>query len=189
VASSIRKALSVGAEPEAQPGVVFQFNIPRSVMEANASLKELLDNPAFNMWLGAGRYCITFPTHDGCDAFFDDEEYGTLHETAPWKKLTDMEYLRRRFQGSAPVLDEILAKAEDCYKWRTPFMLTLSSWRSDNGRVVLIGDAAHAMGPYASQVSYFPSIRLCICARDVGINCGIRALDKASKTRRYWRNS
>ena len=48
-----------------------------------------------------------------------------------------------------------LVKPEDCFLWKIAHLPTLKSWVSESRRVVLIGDAAHAMVPHFGAVCFF----------------------------------
>jgi salicylate hydroxylase len=80
-----------------------------------------------------------------------EEEEGKEGE---WYTLGDLEKVKKNFAHFAPVVREMLELAgpEDCYIWRLSEMPPLERWVSGSGKAVIVGDAGHAMLPYANQV-------------------------------------
>jgi hypothetical protein len=80
------------------------------------------------------------------------EQAGTIGE---WHTIGGLEKVKDEFSGFSPDVRKLLklAKAEDCYIWRLSEMPQLERWVTESGKVVIIGDAAHAMLPYAGMVS------------------------------------
>ena len=62
---------------------------------------------------------------------------------------------RKEVQSEYTVFNEtvqsVISKADTCHKWTISEIPILPSWTSQDGRIVLLGDAAHAMMPYAAQ--------------------------------------
>ena len=48
-----------------------------------------------------------------------------------------------------------LVKPEDCFLWKIAHLPKLKSWVSRSGKVVLLGDAAHAMVPHLGAVRFY----------------------------------
>jgi len=48
-----------------------------------------------------------------------------------------------------------LVEPNDCYIWKIAHLPPLATWVSSNGRITLIGDAAHAMVPHLGAVFIF----------------------------------
>jgi salicylate hydroxylase len=45
-----------------------------------------------------------------------------------------------------------MVNPQDCLQWKVAALPDLGTWISGSGRVVLLGDAAHAMSPHLGQV-------------------------------------
>ena len=70
-------------------------------------------------------------------------------------KLTkdgDIVFLRQHFEGICPPLSAVLKLTTKCDRWKIAEMPSIPRWTSKSGRVILLGDAAHAMQPNAAQV-------------------------------------
>jgi salicylate hydroxylase len=70
-----------------------------------------------------------------------------------WNEPADLEELRKEYEGWEETVRELLRAACSVHKWKIGVVPDLPSWRSRSGRVVLLGDAAHAMMPYSAQAS------------------------------------
>ena len=64
----------------------------------------------------------------------------------------NIEKLKGYFKDFAPEIQKVLSYVKEAHVWR--MMETMpTSWVSKSGKVVLAGDAAHAVLPYVGQVS------------------------------------
>ena len=64
----------------------------------------------------------------------------------------NIEHMKTYFKDFAPVIQKALSYVEEAHVWS--MLETLApSWASKSGKVVLTGDAAHAVLPYVGQVS------------------------------------
>ncbi|KAK5994729.1 FAD-dependent urate hydroxylase-like protein [Cladobotryum mycophilum] len=68
-----------------------------------------------------------------------------------WDEKGDIEHVRRFFSGSCRELTKALRLTDSCDRWRLVEMPNLPRWSSKAGRVILVGDSAHAMHPNAAQ--------------------------------------
>lgn len=68
-----------------------------------------------------------------------------------WNTPADLPALRTLFADFNPITRAYLEKIEHAEKWQIAVGPELDTWRSERGRVVLLGDAAHAMIPHAAQ--------------------------------------
>jgi 2-polyprenyl-6-methoxyphenol hydroxylase-like FAD-dependent oxidoreductase len=108
------------------------------------------------VWLGPGQIIVTMNMFDHGDKFnaclVSEEEGGQEGE---WHARGDLERVKAKFSHFEPRIKEFLdlARPEDCYIWRFADLPQLERWVSKNGKALIIGDAAHAMIPYATMVS------------------------------------
>lgn len=91
----------------------------------------------------------------GCNFMFCCES--DKGDEGVWDKRFDLAEVRKQFANVDPRLHKILDLCDgECYIWKLSAIPTLDTWSSKSGKVVVIGDAAHAMLPFASQVSSSP---------------------------------
>lgn len=84
-----------------------------------------------------------------------------------------------------------LVKPEDCFLWKIAHLPKLKSWVSRSGKIVLLGDAAHAMVPHLGAVRFYSppslsttSLSLCLMSPRFELYCSQerRAQQQPSKT-------
>lgn len=68
-----------------------------------------------------------------------------------WNTPANVATLRALFSDFNPITRAYLHRIEHAEKWQIAVGPALDTWRSEHGRVVLLGDAAHAMIPHAAQ--------------------------------------
>ena len=66
-----------------------------------------------------------------------------------WSVEGDLVELAALYEGWSPAVGALIANAERCYKWALFDRDPLPRWV--NGRIALLGDAAHPMMPYLAQ--------------------------------------
>lgn len=68
-----------------------------------------------------------------------------------WNEPANIDEMNKTFENYDPVIKKALSYVDSALKWVLADIPSLPRWRSKNGRVVLVGDAAHSMLPYLSQ--------------------------------------
>ena len=127
----------------------------------NTVVESIPDNDVIkgehNIWLGPGQVAVMLPLHDEHDMVFP--HFSTAGKAADWNRWGDVDALRKQYSSFHPAIRSLLEHVERATLWRLEELPPLESWVSASGRVVVIGDAAHAMLPYAGQVRRSPSPR------------------------------
>lgn len=101
------------------------------------------------VWMGEGRHFIAYPVRSGRLLNYVGF-VPTKDETAElWSATGDVEELAASFNGWDPRIARLLETVGSCYWWGLYDRRPLASWT--NGRLVLLGDAAHAMLPHLGQ--------------------------------------
>ena len=151
--SPVRSALGIEGDLSASSGTLWQLTLPRTMLENDPRTKPFLEDPALTLYMGQGR-CVMIKDVPGkgyLDVQLTEEELDAA--TLRSRGGSDLELARGRFRDYLPGMNSLLdyCRSDDICKYRVRFVAPLPTWRSENGRVVLMGDAAHAMGPYVGQ--------------------------------------
>ena len=118
------------------------------------SLDRLPGWPAdrWEMWAGPAKqlkHFLVFPVRHGTMVnyvgFVPTDE--AMKES--WSAPGDPEVLRREFAGWDPRIARVLAQVDTCFRWALYDREPLPTWTQ--GRLTLLGDAAHPMLPHLGQ--------------------------------------
>ncbi|KAG0649790.1 Salicylate 1-monooxygenase [Hyphodiscus hymeniophilus] len=164
IRSAVRDAVGGSTVKSFSPMTAYNIDIPRSILKEDSSLSHLLVQS--NYWLGPQQIVVALNMPDLDDRFnvclICEGRSGTEGE---WYELGDLNKVRTQYAGFDPVVRRLLEVAEpenldqntaepliiQCYIWRLSEMPHMEKWVSDSGRVVIIGDAVHAMLPYTGN--------------------------------------
>ena len=121
-------------------------------MRGNPKLEWLLNSKNEMVWSVPGRYVLSWPLPENraYDVVTAIKRPSGL-PVGVWGSKADPEEARREFADFCPEVRELLANIDTAVKWQLAELPPLETFRSDNGRVVVIGDAAHAMIPHSAS--------------------------------------
>ena len=128
---------------------IYAFDIEQEEVRQHEELRELIDPPKVNFWFAPGTHVVAFAL----------KESGLLHvigglpeaETSKIRARpypVDVSEVQEYHRSWDPRLQALLKLPKFIVKWTSTAMRELQTWKDDRGTFVLIGDAAHAMGPY-----------------------------------------
>jgi 6-hydroxynicotinate 3-monooxygenase len=108
--------------------------------------------PSRTKWWGTDRHIVIYYTNKAKGEIYFvtsvPEEAGWVTRES-WSAKGDVKELRKAYEGFHQDVRNVLGACPDCHKWAILERDPLPRW--SDGRVVLLGDAAHPMTPYMAQ--------------------------------------
>jgi len=131
--------------------VVYRSLIPREVLEKAFPNHHSLTGPT--LYMGKNKYIITYPISEGkfintVALVSKPELNGTIYD-GPLVEAVSRDELLNNFFGWEPQVQTLLNVMVNPSRWVINSVTSLPSFVS--GRVVLLGDAAHAMTPHQAS--------------------------------------
>ena len=130
-------------------GIISYQAFKNALQEIHGNL-DLADIP--QMFLGQDQHILTFPIRKGEQinivAFCSNRQDTVLAENTPWTKAVDQAQMLADFSDWSESCKALLKLIEQPTIWALHEIEELSTYQSVSGRVVLMGDAAHAMLPH-----------------------------------------
>lgn len=152
--SRIRQLLFPGSKATVRPECSFNMQIPLSDMPP--TLREDIGNRLKSQIYMAPEACLAGGIVLSKQVFDMNcivNDYGfdkDPNKDIVIEDLDNTDYIKERYKDWEPKVQQLLSLAKRCWKWRF-LESSPASWRSGNGRVVIAGDACHAMTPFAAQ--------------------------------------
>ena len=119
----------------------------RGLVPTNALPKGLIE-PDMTAWFGPQGTVVHYYVRRG-EMVNWIAHYETDWRDESWRVESDWREAAEAYAGWHPTLAELFSRTERCYKWALYDRDPLSRWTQ--GRVTLLGDAAHPMLPYLAQ--------------------------------------
>ena len=141
--SVIRRQMLGAQEPRFTGNVAWRAVVPIE------HLGELAPRPTACIWMGAGKHCVTYRLRGGALANLVGVVERDDWTTESWTERGSPQEALEDFRGWHPVIKRILQETKSLYRWALFDRAPLKTWV--NGRVALLGDAAHPMLPFMAQ--------------------------------------
>jgi salicylate hydroxylase len=103
----------------------------------------------FQVWMGEGKHVIVFPVRAGTMLNFVCFLPADRAMRESWSAPGDPDALRAAFGGFATPVTDLLRQVDSTFWWGLYDREPLTEWT--NGRLALLGDAAHPMLPHLGQ--------------------------------------
>lgn len=146
--SVCREALLGKKDPPRLTGdLAYRVIVPASEMRKHESLRDIIESPAINYWMGPDSHCVGYLLKGG-DLYnmvlACPDNLPELVNTAK----ADLREMREFFGAWDPRLKELLELVQDTSKWRLQNSEEMANWGHESGKFSLLGDACHATLPY-----------------------------------------
>ncbi|KEQ92081.1 hypothetical protein AUEXF2481DRAFT_101082 [Aureobasidium subglaciale EXF-2481] len=150
---SLARAVIIGttASPPVPTGfAAYRATVDVEKMKEDPEIAWLLETSALNVWIGEDRHVMTY-TIAGGRSFNMVLSHIDHTDMVTWRQENVVQDIRDSFAGWDPCLMKIIHLIDKGLKWPLLSGEVLNRWLDPSGKLLLIGDAAHAMVPYMSQ--------------------------------------
>ncbi|KAK7203973.1 hypothetical protein BZA70DRAFT_196864 [Myxozyma melibiosi] len=129
----------------------YRCTLTAEQMSGDPALEKLMQNPSATSWIGPGGHIMAYPIRNG-------QLYNMvlLHpagdeKSGEWNTPATTEEMLAKYDGWDPLVRKMIAMVPSAMKWKVCYLKELDSWRSRSGKIVLLGDSAHATVPFLAQ--------------------------------------
>ncbi|TLD23150.1 hypothetical protein PspLS_07108 [Pyricularia sp. CBS 133598] len=137
-------------EPDFTGFAAYRATVDTEKIASDSEIAWILDKPSLNIWIGENRHVMSYTISAG-KSFNMVLSHVDHSDPSTWKPEAAVGDVNREFAGWDPRLTKIISLITSCNKWPLRSGKKLRSWVSASSRLVILGDAAHAMVPYMSQ--------------------------------------
>ncbi|KAL4862807.1 hypothetical protein BDV12DRAFT_190153 [Aspergillus spectabilis] len=126
----------------------YRSTVSMDAIRADPQLRWIADSPSLNLWVGYNLHVMSYAIAGG-------EQYNLVltHPTSsaniqPISSAESLATMRAHYTRWDPALRRLLDLVTETVEWPIHAIDIPEKWSSDSGKLVIIGDAAHAMVPY-----------------------------------------
>lgn len=152
IRSKVREAVlgAENVEPQDSSNCAYRATVPRDLLLGDPVTAHLMSDINANCWIGHQRHIMSYPIRNGSMYNLVMSHPGQA-AVGRWNEPGKLDEMRQHYHNFDPTITRVLEKVSSCLKWKLADLPPLPRWVGAGGRVVLIGDAAHAMVPYLAQ--------------------------------------
>jgi len=155
--NSIARAVVLGRPGPPLPTgqMAYRVTLPAEKLRDIPELEEIITVPRNNHWLGPHGTILSYLLSGQNEPLINFVFTCDVNETdlppGVDQRMGTAKEVRNSFKGWDPRIEKMLEFVQDVLYWRLYTHEPLASWSHPSHRLVLIGDAAHAMTPYLAQ--------------------------------------
>ncbi|KAJ7672440.1 hypothetical protein DFH06DRAFT_1082427 [Mycena polygramma] len=135
--------------------MAYRVTLPAEKLRGIPELEEIITVPRNNHWLGPHGTILSYLLEGQNEPLINFVFTCDVNETdlPPGidQRMGTAEEVRNSFKGWDPRIEKMLESVDKVLYWRLYTHEPLTSWSHPSHRLILIGDAAHAMTPYLAQ--------------------------------------
>ncbi|KAG5660838.1 hypothetical protein KAF25_002481 [Fusarium avenaceum] len=152
VKSSARSVVLGGPDLPAQRTgfAAYRATVNTEDMKSDKDTSWLLEKPGINIWIGEDRHVMTYCIAGG-NSFNLVLSHVDHSPPNTWNAETALQDMQDSFRDWDPKLQKVIKMIKQTIKWPLMNGSRLQTWISRSQKLVILGDAAHAMVPYMSQ--------------------------------------
>ena len=133
--------------PRPTGDLAYRIVIKAEDMRRHSSLRDLVEKPAINYWVGPRSHVVCYFLKGGGlynIVLISPDNLPITQNTAK----ANVQEMRAFFEEWDPRLKTLLSMVQETTKWKLMNSEEMDSWSHPSGKFVLLGDACHATLPY-----------------------------------------
>ncbi|RGP72626.1 salicylate hydroxylase [Fusarium longipes] len=152
VKSLARSVVLGGADlpPQRTGFAAYRATVDTEIMKGDEEVSWLLEKPGINIWIGEDRHVMTYCIAGG-NSFNMVLSHVDHSQPCTWKNENAVRDMQESFKDWDPKLFKVIKMIDSTIKWPLMNGSRLQTWISRSEKLLILGDAAHAMVPYMSQ--------------------------------------
>ncbi len=140
----------IDVPPEKTGFAAYRATVGATKIKDDPEISWLLEKPSLNIWIGEDRHVMTYTISAG-ESFNMVLSHVDTSDPSTWKPENAIKDMKEYFAGWDPRLTKIIDMIDKTIKWPLLSGKPLPRWVAPSSKVLIMGDAAHAMVPYMSQ--------------------------------------
>ncbi|KAH6867518.1 hypothetical protein B0T10DRAFT_419749 [Thelonectria olida] len=132
-------------EPNPAANCSYRATVSVEVMSMDPEISHLMTDVNANCWIGPDHHIMAYPIRQGAMYNMVLSHPGGVAAAGKWNEPGNLEEMRECYKNFDPIIRKVVGKVTSCLNWKIADLPNLPTWVSKSGKVVLLGDAAHAM--------------------------------------------